>query len=254
VGKKIVAALTGVLLIGFLLMHAAGNLSVFSGADASGTPNIDLYAAFLASLGSPLLPERAFLWLFRLGLLAVLLLHLWSVISLARENRAARPLPYAKKMRLGSSLAAAWMLWSGLFLALFIIIHLANLLLGRLAPFSYQPGAVYANLYHAFGVWYLAAFYLAAMGALALHLYHGVWSLFQTLGVDRPGRNRMLRRVALATTVLIVGTFAAVPLSFLSGRMAAPSTSAAQAGVAADAATGPPPVAIGGAAAGTREG
>jgi len=257
VGKKIVAALTGMLLIAFLVMHAAGNLSVFSGTDASGTPYIDLYAAFLASLGGPLLPERGFLWVFRLGLLAVLLLHLWSVITLARESRAARPLLYAKKRRLGSSLAAAWMLWTGLFLVLFIIVHLANLLLGRLAPFHYQAGAVYANLYHAFGVWYLAGFYLAGLGALALHLYHGVWSLFQTLGIDRPGRNRMLRRVAVTTTALIVCTFAAVPLSFLSGRMAAPSTPAPQARVEhypQHAVAGTPPAANGATVADAREG
>jgi len=251
VGKKIVAASTGMLLIAFLLMHAVGNLSVFSGTDAGGTPYIDLYAAFLAGLGGPLLPERAFLWAFRLGLMAVLLLHLWSVITLARENRAARPLAYAKKLRVGSSVAAAWMLWSGLFLVLFIIVHLANLLLGRLSPSPYQAGAVYANLYHIFAVWYLALFYLAAMAALALHLYHGVWSLFQTLGIDRPGRNRLLRRVAVLTTLLVVGTFTTVPLSFLSGRMAAPSTLAAQARVSHDqhgAVVGLPPIANGAAA------
>lgn len=230
-GKKIVAALTGLLLIAFLVMHAVGNLSVFSGTDPTGIPYIDRYAAFLATLGSPLLPERAFLWVFRIGLLAVLLLHLWTVITLARENRAARPLGYARKRRLSASLAATWMLWSGLFLVIFIVVHLANLLLGRLAPFPFQAGAVYANLYHAFGVWYLAVFYLAAMVALALHLYHGVWSLFQTLGIDRPGRNRLLRGAAVMTTVLIAGTFATVPLSFLSGRMAPPPIKLPQAAV-----------------------
>jgi succinate dehydrogenase / fumarate reductase cytochrome b subunit len=228
VGKKAVVALTGLLLVAFLAMHAVGNLSVFSGTDASGVPYIDLYAAFLAGLGGPLLPEGAFLWGFRLALLAIFLLHLWTVIALARENRTARPLRYAQKRRLSASLAATWMLWSGLFLVLFVVVHLANFLLGSLAPFRFQAGAVYANLYHAFEVWYLAGFYLLAMAALALHLYHGVWSLFQTLGIDRPGRNRLLRGVAIAGTVLITGAFAAVPLSFLSGRMAVPGALTAQ--------------------------
>jgi len=241
VGKKVIAALSGTLLIAFLVMHAVGNLTVFSGADARGVPYIDQYAAFLAAFGGPLLPERAFLWAFRVGLFAVLLLHLWAVITLARENRAARPVVYASKKRLSASLAAAWMLWSGLFLVLFLVVHLANFVLGRLAPFPYQAGAVYANLYHAFGVWYLAGFYLAGMAALALHLYHGVWSLFQTLGVDRPGRNRMLRGVAIATTLLIASAFAAVPLSFVTGRMQAPPVpvspaSAADRGYATDTA------------------
>lgn len=226
-GQKALVAVTGLLLIGFLILHAAGNLSVFSGVSPQGESYLDAYAAFLTELGAPLLPNYTALWLLRVLLLAILLIHIGLVVHLVRTNRAARPIRPAHPRRVAPSPAAAWMFASGLLLALFLIVHLGNFLFGALLPSRFVAGEVYANLYHAFRHWVPAGFYLLAMAALGLHLYHGTWSLFQTLGIDNPDRNTALRRLAAVLALTVAGTFAAVPAAFLTGLLDAPAATPA---------------------------
>jgi len=222
-GKKAIAAVTGIVLFGFVALHMAGNLKTFTGTDSAGVPHIDVYARFLRTMGEPALPYGVALWVVRIILLVALVLHVLTVIQLARRNRAARPIRYRHPhVTAEATVAAKSMLVTGLLLLGFVVVHLLQFTTGTIQVTPVEPEHVYANLYHAFRAWFVAAFYLAAMAMLGLHLYHGVWSLFQTLGVDNPDRNRGLRAFAAIAAIVVVAGFAAVPLLFLLGVMPAP--------------------------------
>ena len=222
-GMKAVVAVTGVILFGFVLLHMLGNLKTFTGNDAQGVPHIDTYARFLRTMGEPLLPHGFALWTVRIVLLVALLLHVAMVIMLQARNRAARPIPYHHRpVRVVSTVAARTMLVSGVLVLVFAVIHVLQFTTGTIQVTPIEPEQVYANLYHAFSAWFITLFYVIAMGGLGFHLYHGVWSLFQTLGLDNPDRNRGLRLfAALATIVLLLG-FCSVPLLFYLGLMPEP--------------------------------
>jgi succinate dehydrogenase / fumarate reductase cytochrome b subunit len=222
-GKKAIVAATGIVLFGFVVMHMAGNLKTFTGNDAEGVPHIDIYAKFLRTMGEPMMPYGSALWVVRIVLLVALVLHVVNVIQLARRNHAARPVAYHHThVRVEATLAAGTMMVSGLGLLVFIVIHLLQFTTGTIQITPVVHEHVYANLYNAFSRWFVVLFYVLAMGLLAFHLYHGVWSLFQTLGIDNPDRNRGLRVfAALAALVLLVG-FCSVPVLILLGVMPDP--------------------------------
>ncbi len=229
-GIKAVVAVTGVILFGFVVLHMIGNLKAFTGSDISGVPHIDEYADFLRTMGEPMLPYGFALWATRLVLFVALLLHVGMVISLQRRNRAARPIDYRHRpVRVVSSFAARTMLVSGVLILVFVVIHVLQFTTGTIQITPVVPYDVYANLYNAFAVWFIALFYVVAMVLLGFHLYHGVWSLFQTLGVDNPDRNRMLRLSAAIAAVGLVAGFSSVPLLFTLGLMPAPPEVAAAA-------------------------
>lgn len=221
-GKKAIVAVTGILLFGFVAGHMLGNLKAFTGTGADGVPHIDEYAHFLRVAGAPLLPHGAVLWSVRIVLLAALVLHVALAIQLALGNRAARPIRYQQHVFVASTRAARSMMVTGIALLVFIVLHILHFTTGTIDITPVVPETVYANIYYAFGVWFIALFYVLAMAVLALHLYHGVWSLFQTLGLDNPDRNRGLRMFAIAAAVVLFLGFCAVPVLFFAGVMPDP--------------------------------
>ena len=222
-GQKAVVAVTGVILFGFVILHMLGNLKTFTGNDDQGVPHIDTYAHFLRTMGEPMLPYGFALWIVRIILLGALVLHVATTIRLARLNRTARPIRYHHRHVLVTSTAAArTMLVSGILLLLFVVVHILQFTTGTIQISPVEPHTVYVNLYHAFGVWFIALFYVIAMVLLGFHLYHGAWSLFQSLGIDNPDRNRGLRLTAAAAAVILVVGFCAVPVLFIAGVMPSP--------------------------------
>ena len=222
IGKKAIAAITGLILFGFLIGHVAGNLKVFTGKTPDGVPHIDEYAHFLKVMGAPLLPEQFGLWGARLVLLGAVILHVLVVVQLAMISQSARPTKYVVTKRAAATPAALWMMFSGLLILGFIIFHILHFTTGSLPIGTFEHGAVYSNLYSSFALWPVALGYVFVMVVLGFHLFHGIWSLFQTLGLDNPDRNQFLRVFALMMTVGIVIGFALVPLSFLLGGLPEP--------------------------------
>lgn len=204
VGKKVVMAVTGVVLVGFVIAHMVGNLKIFLGVEA-----IDSYASFLRTMGEPLFPYETLLWGARLILLASVVLHIVAAVQLTLMNHAARPRNYRVKRSIATSFGAMTMRYSGVLLALFIVYHLLHLTVGAVGfqPGQYQHLKVYKNVVAAFSLWYVSAFYILAMAALCLHLDHGSWSMFQTLGVNS-GRIspalRILSRVVASWFLLVL--------------------------------------------------
>lgn len=222
IGKKFLAAITGLILFGFLVGHMAGNLKVFTGKTADGVPHIDEYGQALKELGAPFLPEQAALWVARLVLLTSLIVHVVVVIQLSLQSTEARPVAYVRSKKKAASLPAQWMMYSGMLILVFVIFHILHFTTGTVQLGKFEHGYVYSNLQSSFVKAPVAAGYIAMMLVLGFHLFHGVWSLFQTLGLDNPDRNQALRWFAIAMTALISLGLAAVPVSFLLGVMPDP--------------------------------
>lgn len=211
VGQKAVMAVTGIALSGFVLLHMLGNLAAFRGTNAQGVHALDAYGALLRQV-------PAALWAMRIGLLVAVLLHIWAYLALTRTSWAARPAGYNKTNYREATYASRTMRWTGPLLAAFIIFHLGDLTTGTFNP-GFEEGAVYHNLLASLQRGAVAAFYLIALGALALHLWHGIWSLFQTLGLSQPRHQSLGRRVATLFTLLVVLGFALVPLAVIFGML-----------------------------------
>jgi succinate dehydrogenase / fumarate reductase cytochrome b subunit len=204
IGKKVIMAVTGLIMAGFLVLHMAGNLQAFD-----GPARINGYSAFLHSTGE-------LLWLARVVLLVAVVLHVDAAIQLTRIARAARPVGYAERRSQVSTIASRSLRWGGVILAAFIVFHILHMTTGTVHP-SFAPGDVYHNLVTGFRVWPVAVFYLVAMGALGLHLYHGVWSSARTLGIARPTPHPLHRPVALVVAVVVAAGFALIPIAVLAG-------------------------------------
>ena len=200
-------AVTGIIGFFFVLGHMLGNLQAFPvfGGEAA----LNAYGEFLRS-------THGLLWVVRFTLLMAVLLHIWAAYSLTRTSWAGRPQDYGRWKAVGSDYASRTMRWSGPILALFIIYHLLDLTLGPTNP-DFIEGEVYHNLVASMQRWYISIFYVAAMAALGFHLYHGIWSMFQSLGLNNPTYNRWLRRFAAAFTFIIAIGFVAVPIAVLMG-------------------------------------
>jgi len=211
IGLKITMALTGVILSGFVLVHMLGNLQVYQGAEA-----LDAYGKLLRK-------EPALLWTFRLVLLSAVGLHIWAVIVLTRKNLQARPQAYQARKYKESSFASRSMIITGPLILAFIIYHILHLTTGTVHP-DFQEGAVYHNLI--VGLWGLrgivGVIYIVAMIMLAFHLWHGVWSMFQTLGAPEDRYRSLGRRFATIFTILVTLGFTSVPLAVLTGFLKLP--------------------------------
>lgn len=204
VGKKVVMAVTGIILVGFVLGHMLGNLQMFLGADA-----MNRYAAFLKSTGE-------LLWVVRGGLLAAAVLHIVSAYQLTMINRAARPTDYAKREPQISTLASRTMRVGGVILALFIVYHLGHLTVGAFHP-AFSHTGVYGNVIIGFQTWWVVLFYVVAMAALGMHLFHGFWAGFRTLGLQKRSASPIQRSAALWVAVLVWAGFTAIPVAVLLG-------------------------------------
>lgn len=214
VGKKISMALSGLILVGFVLSHMVGNLKIFGGIHPdSGRYALDEYAETLRSIGAEFLGHETFLWIARAVLLAALVIHVTSAIWLVRHNAAAKPIPYNGQKFRSANAASRSMKYGGFFLLAFIIFHILHFTTGTVHTEGFVEGQVYANVWNGFQLIPVTIFYVLAMGFLSLHLFHGVWSMFQTLGVSTPGWNNMLRLAATGIAVALFFGFTAVPIA-----------------------------------------
>lgn len=209
IGKKAVMAVTGVVLFGFVLAHLVGNLQIFIPANSNGLYKIDEYAKMLHSM-------PAVLWAARLTLLTSVILHIWSSIALARTQNRARPVGYAKKDNAHSSYASRTMMLSGPIIAVFIIYHLLHFTGGQVHP-DYQEMSVHQNVVRGFQQIPASLFYILAMTLLGFHLNHGLWSLFQSLGISHPRYTPYLKGFAQVFSFLIVAGNISMPLAILFG-------------------------------------
>ena len=204
VGKKIVMAVTGAIGVGYLIGHVAGNLLVFR-----GPAKIDAYAAFLKS-------NPGLLWTARAILLLAVILHIIAAFQLARMSQKSRPVAYKRWRAVGSDFASRTMRWTGPIIGIFIVYHLLHFTTGTIHP-DFREGQVYHNVITGLRVWYISAFYIVAMLALLAHLYHGAWSMFQSLGLNHPKYNPLVRVLATIVTVVVVIGFISIPVTVLLG-------------------------------------
>ena len=216
VGKKAVMAVTGIILFGFVLIHMIGNLKLYEPGTYNGQPFLDAYGHFLRHLGEPALPPGGALWIARIVLLVAVILHIWAAWSLTRLNREARPRGYASAPKRHTPYASRTMRWGGIIILLFVIFHLLDFTVGTVNP-GFQEGRVERNMIASFSVWYVALFYVVAQVALGFHLYHGLWSLFQSLGWNHPRFNRWRSGFAHAFAWIITLGNISFPLAVLTG-------------------------------------
>jgi succinate dehydrogenase / fumarate reductase cytochrome b subunit len=206
VGKKVIMGATGVVLFGFVFAHMTGNLQVYLGPEAMNS-----YSEFLHDV-----LHGTGLWIARVVLLACVGLHIWAATSLTLTSLEARPVGYRTVVRRRSTYASRTMRWSGPILGLFIVYHLLHLTTGTVHR-SFVPGDVYHNFVAGFRVWPVSAFYVAAMLALGFHLWHGVASMLQTLGLSHPRFDALRRTFATVFTLVIVAANISFPVAVLVG-------------------------------------
>ena len=206
-------AVTGLIGVGFVILHVAGNLQAFAGRE-----KINSYSALLHGPGAELL------WLVRAELLIAVVLHVVMAVQLTQRARAARPVAYHSREPQVSTLSSRSMRWGGAFLLVFIVFHLLHFTTRQIDPAHWAHRAdtsgrydIYGNLVASFRIPWVTAFYLMAMVALGMHLSHGVWSFGRTLGVAKPGGNPLRRRVAPILAFVIWLGFSLVPIAVLAG-------------------------------------
>ena len=202
IGKKVVMAASGLILVGFVIVHTLGNLQIFLGAQA-----LNDYAEFLHS-------KPAVVWGARFVLLGAIFAHFWSGLSLIQRNRAARPKGYAKKVNQRTNPAALTMKWGGITLLVFIVYHLMHFTIGG-GGITLDPNNVYQNVVTGFSNPLVSGFYVLAQVFLGLHLYHGVWSMVQTLGLYHPRVSRVKRPASLGIAVLVAVGNISIPVAVI---------------------------------------
>lgn len=206
VGKKVVMAITGIIGIGFVIGHMTGNLLIFRGAEA-----INAYGRFLHG------PAGELLWVVRVVLIVAVILHVIAAYQLTQQSHAARPQNYVKREPQVSTLASRLMRWGGLLLLIFIVFHILHFTTGTIRPGVFVPGDVYTNVVTSFQIWWVALFYVVAMIFLGLHLYHGAWSSFRTIGASGRSPNPLRRQIAAAIAFIVWLGFTLVPVAVFVG-------------------------------------
>ncbi len=204
VGKKVAMALTGIVMVLFLISHMISNVLIFRNPE-----HLDSYAAWLRSLGPAL-------WVARAGLLACVVIHIIAAYQLTMLARAARPVAYSKHEYRVATYASRTMRWGGVLILVFIVFHILHFTTGTFHP-DFHPGQVGRKVVEGFAVTPVAVFYLVAMLFLGLHLSHGVWSAFQTIGMNHPAYNRSRRYIAWGLAIAIAGGLATIPAAALLG-------------------------------------
>lgn len=208
-GKKAVMAVTGVLMFGFVVAHLAGNLQIFAG---DGGAKLNAYAHFLRTM-------PAVLWGARLVLLAALILHIWAAVSLKRLAGQARPVAYKLRKDLKATTSSRTMYWGGISLFFYVIYHLLHFTFGAASPIAqgFRQEQVYQNMVASFQNPVMSGVYILAMGALGMHLFHGLYSLFQTLGFNHPAYMPRIRLGAKVFASVVVLGFVSIPVAVLAG-------------------------------------
>jgi succinate dehydrogenase / fumarate reductase cytochrome b subunit len=215
IGKKVIMAVTGLIWIGFVTFHMYGNLKAFGGPDY-----FNAYAEGLREIGEPIFGRTHLLWIARLILGAAFLLHVWAFYELYQQNQQSRSTPYVMHTRLQANQAALTMRYGGVAILLFVIYHLLHFTLG--APVIH-PDFIWDDAYHNLVTGFQSYFYIPsiiyilAVIVLGFHLYHGTWSMFQTLGLNNKAYTKFIRMVAWVLAIVVPVGFAIVPLSVMAG-------------------------------------
>jgi succinate dehydrogenase / fumarate reductase, cytochrome b subunit len=205
-GKKVVMAVTGAIMFLFVIGHLAGNLQIFE-----GPAKLNAYGHFLHSIGE-------LLWPVRIVLLLAVGLHITATVQLALLKKKARPVGYSRKEAIASSYASRTMYWSGPIVLAFVIFHLLQFTAGYIHPESqFIEGDVYHNVVAGFQVWWVSVWYIFSVSLLGLHLRHGIWSMFQSLGFNHPRHTPILKSAAIVIAVVIVLGYISIPISVLLG-------------------------------------
>lgn len=205
VGKKAVMAVTGLLMVAYLITHVLANLLVFQ-----GPAKINAYSQFLLGTGGAL-------WAARLVLFAAVLLHIVAAVQLTARRRSARPVGYAAgRESQVSTIASRTIRWGGVLILVFLVYHILHFTLGTVHT-SFVEGDPYHNVAAGFGNPLVVLFYEVAMVAVGLHLYHGIWSSGRSLGVSPPSPYPIRRQLALALSVIVWAGFAVIPLAVFAG-------------------------------------
>ncbi len=212
VGRKWIMAITGIGLIGFVIAHMAGNLKLYQSPES-----VHQYAETLRILGSPIIPKYWALWILRLGLIAMFGLHIHSAYTLTRLNAVSNVRYQSKPDWLASNFASRTMRISGVIVLTYLLFHLADLTWGWIPGYDWEHGEVYNNLQGSLGNPIVAAFYIVANSLLALHIFHGAWSLFQSLGINNPRYNAARRYFAAGIALFIFVGNVSIPISILAG-------------------------------------
>jgi succinate dehydrogenase / fumarate reductase cytochrome b subunit len=204
IGKKVVMAVSGLVLFGFVVGHLLGNLQVFLGPEV-----LNAYGEFLRE-------NPGLLWGTRFAVLAAVVAHIWAAVTLTSARRAARPTPYQRWEARDSSYASRTMMISGPLLAAYIVYHLLHLTLGTVHP-NFEEGNVYGNLVAGLSNPLVAVVYIVAMVMLGLHLRHGIWSMFQSVGFSHPVHTPRLKALAVLVAAAIVIGYISIPLAIFAG-------------------------------------
>ncbi len=212
VGKKWAMAVSGIALLGYVLAHMIGNLKVFLGKHA-----INTYGDWLRTLGEPAFPRTFVLWCLRVGLIAAFVVHIVAAVQLTRMNRRARPVrSQSRRDYVAANYASRTMRWTGLIIALFVIFHLMDLTWGTANP-HFVRGDPYDNLFYSFHQVPVAIAYIVANVALGVHIFHGAWSMFQSLGWNNPRFNQWRRWFATGFAGVIIVGNVSMPLLITTG-------------------------------------
>jgi succinate dehydrogenase / fumarate reductase cytochrome b subunit len=206
VGKKAVMGVTGLIGVGFVILHSLGNLLIFQGSTALNT-----YSHFLKA-------SAELLWALRVTLIVAVVLHVIAAVQLTRQSRAARPIGYEKREPQVATVASRTMRLGGALLLVFIVLHILHFTTGTIRPtgaFSHED--VYSNVVSSFRIWWVALFYVIAMIALGLHLFHGAWSSMRSIGVSPPSPHPLHRRLSLLIAIFVWAAFTAVPVAVFAG-------------------------------------
>jgi len=208
-GKKAVMAVTGVILFGYVLGHLIGNLQIY----APDPNQINRYAHFLHA-------HDVLLWIVRCGLLVSVVLHITASVQLWLLKQKARPDGYVKKDDLPTSYAARTMIWSGPIIAAFVIFHVLHLTVGDVLPLHTLANGdmdVRTNVIAGFQHPAVSIFYIIAMALLCMHLYHGLWSMFQSLGISHPRYTPIIKKCAAGFAWFIALGNISIPVMVLLG-------------------------------------
>ena len=212
VGKKYVMAITGIGLLGFVLVHMIGNLHLYE-----GPVQVHEYAEALRDLGGHLVPRTLILWLLRLGLIGLFAVHIHSAVSLSRMSHKADNAYAGKRDYIAANFASRTMRWTGPIVLLYLLFHLADLTWGWWLGDDYVRGDVYHNVYESMSSLPVAIIYVVANVALAVHIFHGAWSMFQSLGINNPKFNGMRRGIAGGLAGLILVGNLSFPIAVQTG-------------------------------------
>ena len=214
VGKKYVMAVTGMVLMLYILLHMIGNLKLYF-----GPAPLNAYGEFLRTFGEPALPRTVFLWLVRIGLIVAFVLHIHAAYGLSKANVIAKGgirRYKSKRDYVAADFASRTMRWTGVIIGLFVLFHLMDLTWGNANP-DFVRGDVYHNLVESFSRWPVALVYVVANLALGLHLYHGAWSLFQSMGWNNRRFNHWRRWFAVAFAVVVTVGNVSFPIAVITG-------------------------------------